>query len=174
MAARKPLPHLHSSAIGRTAMLPAGTRYGVDVASGAAPVYRKGAATADRRQLAGDRAGRAQTGQLQKARQLQIQIGDVAERPKASILEIEHEGSNPSFTAERTGDRRRDQAPRSPGLWTLNNHRVVQRDQHSPRDAHATGRRATRAASPSLPRRAAAGRWLGALPSGRRFEPPDA
>jgi hypothetical protein len=66
----------------------------------------------------------------------------------------------------------------------LNNDRVVQRDQHGPRDAHAggatafkssyAGRRATRAASPSLPRRAAAGRWSGALPSDRRSEPPDA
>ena len=123
-----------------------------------------------------DRAGRTQAGQLQ--------IGDVAEWSKASIHGIEHEGSNPSFTAEQTGGRTRDRAPRAPRLRTLNNDRVVQRDQHGPRDAHATGTtplgtsvgggRATRAASPSLPRRAAAGRWSGALPSGRRSEPPDA
>ena len=109
----------------------------------------------------------------------QLQIGDVAERSKASILRIEHEGSNPSFTAEQTGLGARNRAHQPRGLRYLNNDRVVQRDQDGPRDAHAlgipaAGRRATRAASPSLPRRAAAGRWPGGLPSGRRSEPPDA
>ena len=122
--------------------------------------------------------------QVSALRTGQLQTGDVAERSKASILAIEHEGSTPSFTAEQMGNRRRDQAPRSPRLQTLNNDRMVQRDQHGPRDvqsdgmttfgASVAGERATRAASPSLPRRAAAGRWSDGLTSGRRFEPPDA
>ena len=133
-----------------------------------------------------ERAGFLQTGRYQprQARPGQLQIGDVAGWPRGSIPAIEHEGSTPSFTAERTGDGARDRARRSPRLRILNNDRVVPRDQHGPRDAHVDGTaafgasvvgwRATRAASPSLPRRAAAGRRSGRLPSGRRFEPPDA
>ena len=172
MARSKSLPHLHTTAMACTAM----------PCLGVAPSYASVRGQGERLgNAACDRAGRNLTGQLHPG---QLQIGDVAEWSKASIEAIEHEGSSPSFTAEQTGDRAHDRAARRPALRTLNNDRVVQRDQTGPRDAQPSGvtifgtsvadARATRAASPSLPRRAAAGRWSGGLPSGRRSGPPDA